>query len=236
MPSFPWKDLLAQWSVEIIRSGEYEDELTPEVAGSGWLGYPGATQDEIAAAETRLGVTFPPSYREFLQVSNGWRMTTGVHRAAAAGKRSTVFFRGVSWTLLMPGWKLGSMTLCPMRSTSSTETGPSSPCGPSTSRLLWLVSDYGDGIFLLNPQTVTPEGEWEAWFFAHWVPGADRYPSFWELMAAEHEHFLYALKSDRGEPTPRADPSLGVDAEDLDGLVAASPKPREPPGCASGIG
>ena len=76
MPSFPWTDLLEQWSAEIIRSGEYEDELTPEVTGSGWLGYPGATEEEIAAAEARLGVTFPPSYREFLLVTNGWRMTT----------------------------------------------------------------------------------------------------------------------------------------------------------------
>jgi HEAT repeat protein len=40
-------------------------------------------------------------------------------------------------------------------------------------------------------------------------------------MAAEHEHYLYALKSSRGEPTPRADPELGVDPQDLDGLLAA---------------
>jgi len=100
------------------------------------------------------------------------------------------------------------------------------PLGAEYLQTALIVSDYGDGIYLLNPQTVTPEGEWEAWFFAHWVPGADRYPSFWELMAAEHEHFLYALKSDRGEPTPRAELSLGVDAQDLDRLVAALQNPR----------
>jgi hypothetical protein len=75
MPSFPWKDLLALWSMEIIRSGEYEDELTLEVTGSGWMGYPGAKEEEIAAAEARLGLTFPPSYRGFLKITNGWRMT-----------------------------------------------------------------------------------------------------------------------------------------------------------------
>ncbi|HEY3110361.1 MAG TPA: hypothetical protein VGL23_16490 [Chloroflexota bacterium] len=37
---------------------------------------------------------------------------------------------------------------------------------------------------------VTPEGEWEAWFFANWYPGASRYRSFWELMQAEHASFL----------------------------------------------
>lgn len=44
--------------------------------------------------------------------------------------------------------------------------------------------------FLLDPQVVTPGGEWEAWFFAHWRPGARRYPSFWELMRGEHAAFL----------------------------------------------
>jgi len=44
MPNFPWTGLLEQWSVEIIGSGEYEDELTPEVTDSGWLGYRGAAE------------------------------------------------------------------------------------------------------------------------------------------------------------------------------------------------
>jgi cell wall assembly regulator SMI1 len=34
--------------------------------------YPPAAEDEIAAAEKRLGHAFPPSYRAFLQLHNGW--------------------------------------------------------------------------------------------------------------------------------------------------------------------
>jgi hypothetical protein len=53
------------------------------------------------------------------------------------------------------------------------------------------ISDWGDSaICLLNPQVVTPEGDWEAWFFANWLPGANRYRSFWELMQAEYAGFL----------------------------------------------
>jgi hypothetical protein len=37
---------------------------------------------------------------------------------------------------------------------------------------------------------VTPEKEWEAWFFANWLPGAARYRSFREMMKAERESFL----------------------------------------------
>ena len=35
-----------------------------------------------------------------------------------------------------------------------------------------------------------PEGEWEAWFFANWLPGATRYHSFAELMQQERLGFL----------------------------------------------
>ncbi|NMG10908.1 SMI1/KNR4 family protein [Brasilonema sp. UFV-L1] len=34
--------------------------------------YPGATDTEISALETRLKSTLPPSYRNFLTASNGW--------------------------------------------------------------------------------------------------------------------------------------------------------------------
>jgi len=47
------------------------------VVASGWLGFPGATEAETAAAEAHLGVTLPPSYRAFLRVSNGWHRPGG---------------------------------------------------------------------------------------------------------------------------------------------------------------
>jgi hypothetical protein len=57
------------------------------------------------------------------------------------------------------------------------------------------ISDVGDSaIMLLNPQVVTPEGEWEAWFFANWLPGARRYRSFWEMMHDEYEGYLTLTK------------------------------------------
>ena len=36
---------------------------------------------------------------------------------------------------------------------------------------------------------VTHDGEWEAWFFANWLPGATRFRSFAELMEAEYQSF-----------------------------------------------
>jgi hypothetical protein len=38
------------------------------------------------------------------------------------------------------------------------------------------ISDRGDSaILLLNPQILSKDGEWEAWRFANWLPGAKRY-------------------------------------------------------------
>ena len=53
------------------------------------------------------------------------------------------------------------------------------------------ISDWGDSaIYVLNPQVVTAEGEWGAWFFANWQAGAVRHRSFWDLMQAEYQSFL----------------------------------------------
>ena len=56
-----------------------------------------------------------------------------------------------------------------------------------------LIADpvAGDSmIYLLNPLAVAEDGEWEAWRFAHWIPGVERFPSFELLMQDEHESFL----------------------------------------------
>jgi len=216
MPSFAWHELLSEWSREIIAEDELAEQLTPEVRASGWLGYPGATDEQISAAETRLGTTFPPSYREFLKVTNGWRMTTSfIERLWSTDE--------IAWLVdqrpdIAAGWEEYEDDV------DDAEylvygTNVDQPLRGAYFRTSLAVSDYGDGIYLLNPLTVTPEGEWEAWFLASWIPGAHRYRSFWDLMRAEHDSFLSMLKYERGEPTPYAHPELGVDAEDLEGLV-----------------
>lgn len=54
-----------------------------------------------------------------------------------------------------------------------------------------MISAVGDSaVYLLNPEVRTPSGEWEAWFFANWNPGACRYRSFWEMMQRECQSFI----------------------------------------------
>ena len=69
-----WKRLLTDWN-KLVFSCELEFFIESEVADKRWLGNPPATDAEIAALESRLGLTLPPSYRDFLQFSNGWNGT-----------------------------------------------------------------------------------------------------------------------------------------------------------------
>jgi hypothetical protein len=54
---------------------------------------------------------------------------------------------------------------------------------------LQISTDGDASVYLLNPVIVGADGEWEAWFFANWHPGAERYRSFAEMVLAHHEEF-----------------------------------------------
>jgi SMI1 / KNR4 family (SUKH-1) len=204
---------LRQWSRELLESmGNGQTNLTPTVIQPGWLGYPGATEEQIARAETRLGIALPPSYREFLKVTNGWRQTTPfIYQLWSTEEIEWFPIRHQDWIhafverfveryaerRLMNSTTNGSDVHLEVLSISDTDYfvyGHAQDC--MTLRVEYLqtaleISSKGDSaIYLLNPQVIAPDGEWEAWFFGDWLPGADRYRSFREMMQAEYENFL----------------------------------------------
>jgi hypothetical protein len=74
-----WRSFLLEWSGEWADSrpdGEAGDE-EEAARRARWLGFPPASEERIAALEQRLGRRMPPSYREFLKVSDGWRHAGG---------------------------------------------------------------------------------------------------------------------------------------------------------------
>src|SRR4051794_23137740 len=75
MSDFNWHLFLQQWSREMLNSS-HGTEFSPDITKSGWLGFDPATEEEISAAERKLRTSLPPSYRDFLAISNGWRRTT----------------------------------------------------------------------------------------------------------------------------------------------------------------
>ncbi|WP_037681069.1 SMI1/KNR4 family protein [Streptomyces albus] len=77
---FDWRSFLRRWSGEwadALPAGETRSEADEAARQARWLGFPPASEERIAAMEERLGRRMPPSYREFLGVSDGWRHAGG---------------------------------------------------------------------------------------------------------------------------------------------------------------
>ncbi|MBB6348192.1 hypothetical protein FHU36_004737 [Nonomuraea muscovyensis] len=164
-PRLPWLDLLGRVS---------------KVASSG------ASEDRIARLEERLGTRLPPSYRAFLHLADGWG--EGTLRASDE----------VGWL----------RDLDPhVAATGSEDDGYAIPSASDEDYFVYgdeqdtvfyrpeylpgtlLIGEFDDGVYLLNPHVTTPEEEWEAWYLAPWLPGAQRFRSFWDLMNDEFERF-----------------------------------------------
>jgi SMI1 / KNR4 family (SUKH-1) len=187
-----WRPFLETWSKELIEARAYP-EIPPELVESGWLGFPGATDEQLSVAEARLGVRLPPSYREFLTVSNGWRQTGNfIWRIWSTEEIDWFRVRNADWidAYANPFSGLGESSYTDEEYLVYGETQDSVRFRVEYLESALEVSEIGDSaIFLLNPQVVTPDGEWEAWFFGNWLPGASRYRSFAELMEAEYHSF-----------------------------------------------
>ncbi|MFI7455625.1 SMI1/KNR4 family protein [Nonomuraea sp. NPDC049714] len=169
-PRYPWADLLQTVNRRIHQQHAQSEASTP--SGSrhlveaqrppDWLGTTGASEAELAHREERLGMRLPPSYREFLGVSNGWdEESRSCLRLLSLAEISWV--RDIAPYLAVWGESVGDM-LC--------------------------ISEDVDGqICLLNPHVVGPDGEWQAFDLAAWRPGEIEYCSFWDLMTGMFPDF-----------------------------------------------
>jgi hypothetical protein len=179
-----WESWLAQWNQELLDRIDpteldmlSEEGITDEVVSSGWLGYPGATEDQITRLEARLGKTLPPSYRAFLKVSNGFRQP-GMLVWRLLPAEEVEWFR-VRNQETIDIWK-GQEELPDALEISAQEIA-------------------GSAFYLLNPKVVNADGEWEALYFASWVPGCHRYSSFRELMQKEYHYSVFYAERGKGQ-------------------------------------
>ncbi|MFD4945997.1 SMI1/KNR4 family protein [Streptomyces sp. NPDC058409] len=158
-----------------------------------WLGAAGATGEDLSALEQRLGTVLPASYRQFLLTSNGWLNTThAIDRILP--------LQEVGWARdldpeLITGWTDGP-TETASRVSDEEYFVYGEAQDPTSLRPVYLPhtlmishTPNATDVYLLNPCVVTADGEWEAWYLAHWLPGAVRYRSFWDLMNDEYNGF-----------------------------------------------
>ena len=180
MEATNWHDRLKRW--EELRF----DSPAPDESSSARQFAP-ASEAQVAAAEKRLGIVLPPSFRSFLLTSNGLRI--GIHEIGRIWR-----VEELKWFRAGHRDWIRAYTQSLARGTEDDISdaeyfgygGGSEFFRRSHLKESLQISDVGDAaVYLLNPQVISKDGEWEAWFFANWLPGALRYRSFAAMMEAE---------------------------------------------------
>jgi hypothetical protein len=175
------RTLLAAISREQLANPEIAADMPDDKIAAGWLGEPGAAEDEISSAEQRLGVRLPPSYRAFLAVSNGFNeIGPFIYRLYSAAEIDWFRVRNQGW---IDAYQIGD-DISPEEHLANPDDCVRFRTAYLSSRL--QISEEGDSaVVLLNPEVINDEGEWETWFFANWNPGATRHPSFRAYVESE---------------------------------------------------
>ncbi|MFJ4848013.1 MULTISPECIES: SMI1/KNR4 family protein [unclassified Streptomyces] len=188
--TFDWRSFLVRWSEEWADAQD-PDSLTEDDARAlrdRWLGFAPADAERLAEAERRLGRRLPPSYRAFLEVSDGWRHAGGFV-SLLAGTRTA-------------RWHQDSDGLAKVwREAIGRDPSPKAvmEIGLWTDGLqLDEVSDLA--YVLLHPLDVGTDGEWALYHYRSWAAAPPRrYASFQEFMADMYREFhqLSAVRSVR---------------------------------------
>lgn len=188
--AFDWRSFLLRWSEEWARhlpGGETRGEDDEVARRAGWLGFPSASEERIAAMEERLGRRMPASYREFLKVSDGWRHAGGFVWLLAGTE-------GARWHNDESG--LAEM----FEEYLDEDAGPEERQEVDLWRRGLQLDVEADAIYvLLDPEDMDEDGEWAVYTWAGWRASAPkRYANFLEFMQDMHREF-HSLRAGRGD-------------------------------------
>ena len=197
MAEVDWAAWLGEFNQELLQGLDLDEysafrdpRVTAELVAGAWLGSRPADERTVAAAEQRLGTRLPPSYRGFLTVSNGFLQPDLIVPR------------------LRPTEEIGWYgDLNPQSAATWAEFAEADDPLARLAGCLQVSDEElaGDAVYLLDPTQVGEDGEWEAYFLANWVPGVDRYPSFFGLMDAQRRMHMQPLPPD--QPESRRAPS-----------------------------
>ncbi len=184
-----WNRFLTCWESEMITNLKSQSNLSTTeerlALERGKLGYDGASGGTIQMLQEKLGMQLPASFRHFLTASNGWIQVKFDAGDTNILNANDINFLSIREPEIISDWiSIDSST--DSLDVDYLDYSPSQD--PMSMRNHYLetaiaISNSADaGIYLLNPDVTTSDGEWEAWFFGWNLPGAIRFPSFEELM------------------------------------------------------
>ncbi len=205
--AFDWRSFLLRWSGEWADSlpdDEIRDEDDKAARRARWLGFPPASEKRIVAMETRLGRRMPPSYREFLKVTDGWRHAGGFVWLLAGTEDAH--------------WHNDESGLADMFEEHLDEDA-----GPEERREadVWrrgLQLDVESDVthVLLDPEDVGEDGEWAVYTWASWrAEPPERHADFREFMQDMYREF----HSLRARPRDGEEVFVNDTTRELDALV-----------------
>jgi cell wall assembly regulator SMI1 len=127
---------------------------------SHWLGRAAASEEAIAATEARLGLQLPTDYRMFLRTSNGLAALSSA-APALLPVEAVDYLRNVVDAAILQILK----------------EYPGDDMPAAMDRCIQISDSAAEEVVVLIPPRAV-DASWQTWFFAHWVPGEIRYPSF----------------------------------------------------------
>ena len=144
---------------------------------------PATSEDEIAAAESRLGIRLPASYRAFLEEIGGLRQPH--FESSRLLRPAELRWLRDADPQLIEEWLQPVEQLLTFLDLPRGEPEEVEPWAMEHLRDALLVSTAGEPtVLLLNPRVVEG-GEWQACSFNDWHPGASVHCSFGELLRVE---------------------------------------------------
>lgn len=192
-----WRPFLEQWSAEWIAGHDPEKDapLAQEVVRDSWLGFAPASEAQVAATEARLGRRLPPSLREFLLVTNGWRYAGNfIYRLAGAAELE--WLRDTDDRIWIEVWE--DLAEGDVEDDEDGEEAFGVQEAKILARCLRLSLEGDAAVMLLDPDDVDEDGEWAGYWLASWSgEGPKRYGSFHDLMRRQWVSF-HALRKPPG--------------------------------------
>ncbi len=163
------------------------------VEARGFDSYPanaGASEEQLAAAERRLKIKLPPSYRRFLSAINGCKFPDEMAPIVRPVENIRWFRKEhKDW---YEAYQMSAEPLSAMEKDYFDYANQD--CAEfeikHLAQALCISEIWDDAVVLLNPMVIWPDGEWETWFFSNSSPGATRYRSFADWLCEELDHPL----------------------------------------------
>ncbi|WP_207632847.1 SMI1/KNR4 family protein [Foetidibacter luteolus] len=165
--------------------------LSREAAESKWLGYPPATKLQIKAKEKLLGTNLPPSYKQFLLISNGFSYTS--------------FFLDNLLPIQQIDWAIQTedsvwleydfdIDISDEEYACYDENQDSARYRHQYLKQSLKISNWYDGMCIFLNPVIKHNLEWEVLEYANWKPGANRYKSFKDFLVKTHNTNLMIIE------------------------------------------